>query len=199
MTAGRLRSLAVAGLVLAIIAACGAIWWFNFGQRWSPKTQLLTDFRVFCVETEAQPGAVSVAIAGASGIEDLPTYDWPHRFGPMTAWMHTAADHEITVAISTVPPGRGEARGENLCQVQDVADNGASLTGLRDWLGNSPPTASWHRKIAWDKYLVTLENGHPHVFARADTKGQDLARKAGKLFTLNVSYSAKSTSLQLIK
>ena len=200
MTAGHLRRLAVAGLIAAaVLGACWAIWWFSIGELWSPKTAILQDFQRFCVATGAQRGAVIIAVAGASDIEEVPTYDAPKRFRPMSEWTHTVGAEEVGISTMTMPPADGETKPETVCGVFSDDDHGASLAGLRAWLSNAPPTTRRHRKMSMDEYYFTLENGRPHVFAPNDDKGRELARKAGALFNLHVFYGADAISLQLAK
>jgi len=154
------------GAAIAVVAASIAIWWSVVAGRLSPDTPLLADFRVFCVDTEAQRGAVIVAAAGRSGMEEIPQEETSHQLGVMNEWVHTTDGHSTNISIATPPNPEDLGVIGSVCRVSDLADNQKSRIAIQRWLGKPTAIESSVPGVEMEVYIFMLKDGRASRLGR---------------------------------
>jgi hypothetical protein len=182
-----------------------------------PDMPLFAAFKTFCVDTGAEPSAVNAAVEAAGGKPHDPTggstesgtlTDTPF---PLTfaTWDVTVGGHRMTVSAGTgYPSGTYKSQKAppydfNDCSITSFANEDASVTAIRDWVGVPPQDVStgphndrWTPDLTLYQFWYQVV-GSTHAVL-ADRAQRISAETQGRSWGLMLMQSPHSASLQLV-
>ncbi len=177
----------------------------TYARAEGPDSPLFSAFKKFCVETKAQPNSINAAIKAAGGKIRSPTAT---THNPMlitsTSWDITESSERMLINAAYYetrrgPGGPGKANHD--CEIIEFLKDIAGIEAVSNWVGVPPydmkegwPSTDDKWQTHYNFYFLWTNDTRWKPKSREE---QAAAEASGKAWSIYLSLSAKSTSLQL--
>jgi hypothetical protein len=176
------------GIIIAALSCAGPI-----AAAQAEEPPLFAAFKSFCVATGAKPHLVRSAAEAAGATEEGPSA-LPIRLFEMTAsnWRHDMGGAALSISAATLAMARG---GADVCTLTLFANDDASVSSLRGWVGVAPLDSSSGNPTEYRYGFQEIDGerlplpAEKEAFAEADRKG--------RIWLLVILRTEKSASAQL--